>query len=323
MNGMAVGNCENPENPENHDNPGGDEAADPRELCVVAVEVAVEAAKLVALQRDFLAQHGSLAQVTTTKSSPVDPVTAVDKAAEARIVERLRERRPDDAIFGEEGANIAGESNITWIIDPIDGTVNFLYGQPMYAVSVGVAVGEAFVAGAVVNVATGDIYRGATGEGAWVARGGLSRRGAAAGGSEGGEGGEGGEGEVQLCASHADDPATALVATGFSYSARRRQQQAELLTRVLPRVRDIRRSGSAALDLCQLAEGRVDAYYEHGTHPWDYAAAAVIAQEAGAVVRHPGLVDAAEDAGLVCAAAPRLWNSFADLLRCTGATRGM
>lgn len=317
MNGMAVGNCKDPESPENHDNPGRDEAADPRELCPVAVEVAVEAAGLVALQRDFLAQHGSLAQVTTTKSSPVDPVTAVDKAAEARIVERLRERRPDDAIFGEEGANIAGESNVTWVIDPIDGTVNFLYGQPMYAVSVGAAVGEAFVAGAVVNVATGDIYRGATGEGAWVARGGLRERGAAAGGSEGCED------EVRLRASHADDPATALVATGFSYSARRRQQQAELLTRVLPRVRDIRRSGSAALDLCQLAEGRVDAYYEHGTHPWDYAAAAVIAQEAGAVVRHPGLVDAADDAGLVCAAAPRLWKSFADLLRCTGVTRGM
>lgn len=317
MNGMTVGNCKDPESPETHDNPGGDEAAGPRELCAVAVEVAVEAAGLVALQRDFLAQHGSLAQVTTTKSSPVDPVTAVDKAAEARIVERLRERRPDDAIFGEEGANIAGESNVTWVIDPIDGTVNFLYGQPMYAVSVGAAVGEAFVAGAVVNVATGDIYRGATGEGAWVARGGLRGRGAAAGGSEGCED------EVRLLASHADDPATALVATGFSYSARRRQQQAELLTRVLPRVRDIRRSGSAALDLCQLAEGRVDAYYEHGTHPWDYAAAAVIAQEAGAVVRHPGLVDAADDAGLVCAAAPRLWKSFADLLRCTGATRGM
>lgn len=317
MNGMAVGNCKDPESPENHDNSGGDEAAAPRELCAVAVEVAVEAAGLVALQRDFLAQHGSLAQVTTTKSSPVDPVTAVDKAAEARIVERLRERRPDDAIFGEEGANIAGESNVTWVIDPIDGTVNFLYGQPMYAVSVGAAVGEAFVAGAVVNVATGDIYRGATGEGAWVARGGLRGRGAAAGGSEGCED------EVRLRASHADDPATALVATGFSYSARRRQQQAELLTRVLPRVRDIRRSGSAALDLCQLAEGRVDAYYEHGTHPWDYAAAAVIAQEAGAVVRHPGLVDAADDAGLVCAAAPRLWKSFADLLRCTGVMRGM
>lgn len=317
MNGMAVGNCKDPESPENHDNPGGDEAADPRELCAVAVEVAVEAAGLVALQRDFLTQHGSLAQVTTTKSSPVDPVTAVDKAAEARIVERLRERRPDDAIFGEEGANIAGESNVTWVIDPIDGTVNFLYGQPMYAVSVGAAVDEAFVAGAVVNVATGDIYRGATGEGAWVARGGLRGRGEAAGGSEGCED------EVRLRASHADDPATSLVATGFSYSARRRQQQAELLTRVLPRVRDIRRSGSAALDLCQLAEGRVDAYYEHGTHPWDYAAAAVIAQEAGAVVRHPGLVDAADDAGLVCAAAPRLWKSFADLLRCTGVTRGM
>lgn len=317
MNDMAVGNCKDPESPENHDNSGGDEAAAPRELCAVAVEVAVEAAGLVALQRDFLAQHGSLAQVTTTKSSPVDPVTAVDKTAEARIVERLRERRPDDAIFGEEGANIAGESNVTWVIDPIDGTVNFLYGQPMYAVSVGAAVGEAFVAGAVVNVATGDIYRGATGEGAWVARGGLRGRGAAAGGSEGCED------EVRLRASHADDPATALVATGFSYSARRRQQQAELLTRVLPRVRDIRRSGSAALDLCQLAEGRVDAYYEHGTHPWDYAAAAVIAQEAGAVVRHPGLVDAADDAGLVCAAAPRLWKSFADLLRCTGVTRGM
>lgn len=274
------------------------EAPGPAQLREIAVALVDDAAALVLKQRDFLARHGSIAQVTSTKSSPVDPVTAVDKVAEARVVDRLRELRPGDAVMGEEGADRAGTTGVTWVVDPIDGTVNFLYGLPMYAVSVGAAVDGELVAGAVANVAAGDVYFAAAGEGAWVRRSGA---------------------ETRLRASRADNTGTALVATGFAYDAGWRAAQADILTRVLPRVRDIRRYGSASLDLCHLAEGRVDAYYEHGTHPWDYAAGAVIAAEAGAVVHHPGLTDRGGEGALVAAAAPRLWEPFSGLLSACGA----
>lgn len=273
-------------------------APSPAQLRELAIQLVDDAAALVAKQRDFLARHGSITQVTTTKSSPVDPVTAVDKAAEARVVDRLRELRPGDAIMGEEGADQEGTTGVTWVVDPIDGTVNFLYGLPMYAVSVGAAVDGELVAGAVANVASGDVYSAVAGGGAWVRRGGA---------------------ETRLRASRADDPSTALVATGFAYDAQWRAVQADILTRVLPLVRDIRRYGSASLDLCHVAEGRVDAYYEHGTHPWDYAAGAVIAAEAGAVVHHPGLTDRGGEGALVAAAAPRLWEPFSELLSASGA----
>lgn len=272
----------------------------PAELKDLCVALAVSAAELIAKQRDFLSKHGSLAQVTETKSSAVDPVTAVDKAAEARIVDRLRALRPRDAVVGEEGAAVDGTTGVQWVIDPIDGTVNFLYGLPDYAVSVGAAVHGEFVAGCVVNVASGDVYSAAKGQGAFVRRGGEDTR---------------------LRASNKRDTDTALVATGFSYNAEWRGKQAEMLRLILPRVRDIRRAGSAALDLCNLAEGRIDAYYEHGTHPWDYAAAAVIAAEAGAVVRHPGIVDNPSAGEPVIASAPRVWDDFLDLVESAGATR--
>lgn len=274
----------------------------PEELKDLCVQLAREAAALVAHQRDFLSRHGSIAQVTSTKSSAVDPVTAVDKASEAQIVRQLRQLRPDDGIVGEEGANVAGSTGVSWVVDPIDGTVNFLYGLPAYAVSVGAAINGQFVAGCVVNVANGDCYFAAAGAGAWVERGGET---------------------VQLRASRADDTATSLVATGFAYDSAWRAKQAVLLQRILPRVRDIRRFGSAALDLCHLAEGRVDAYYEHGTHPWDYAAGAVIAAEAGATIQHPGLEDQGAIGAPVIAAAPRVWDSFVDLLESSGATQPM
>lgn len=272
----------------------------PAELSRIAVDVAVEAAKVAAHHRDFLLSHGSIAQVATTKSSPVDPVTAVDKAVEKRIVDELEKRRGDDAIFGEEGANKPGTTGVTWVADPIDGTVNLLYGLPNYAVSVGAAVGSEFVAGCVVNVVTGDIYHAARGEGAFVLRDAHPHR---------------------LLSSRCEDTSVALVATGFSYDSSWRAKQAEMLRHILPRVRDIRRMGSAALDLCHLAEGRVDAYYEHATHPWDYAAAAVIASEAGCVVEHPGLEDRADVGAPVMAAAPRVWEQFKDLLDASGASR--
>ncbi len=233
-----------------------------------------------------------------TKSSDVDPVTVVDRAAEEYIVERLRAARPGDGIVGEEGADEASSTGVEWIVDPIDGTVNFLYGLPCYAVSVAAAVDGTVVAGAVHNVATGEVYSAAAGSGATVARGGVT---------------------VALSASEAVEVSRALVATGFSYSASWRRQQAVILGRVLPQVRDIRRMGSAALDLCAVAEGRVDAYYEHGTHPWDWAAGALVAAEAGAVVHHPGVRSKGGDGGIVVAAAPGIADALNRLLSTAGA----
>lgn len=270
------------------------------ELRDICEELVVDAAEFVAHQRAFLTQHGSVGMVAETKTSDVDPVTAVDKGCEARIVKRLSQLRPDDGIVGEEGASKSTRTGVEWVIDPIDGTVNFIYGVPAYAVSVGVSVHGELVAGAVADVARSAVYRAALGEGAEML---IDDR------------------VHPLRASKADTLATALLATGFSYSAQWRGDQAQILTSVLPRVRDIRRIGSAALDLCRVAEGSVDAYYEHGTHPWDYAAGAVIATEAGAVVSHPGLVDRGGNGALVTACAPGLADQFLALLGDAGADR--
>lgn len=274
----------------------------PAELRDMCVDLVTDAAEFVAHQRAFLTKHGSVAMVAETKSSEVDPVTAVDKGCEARVVKRLAELRPDDGIIGEEGSAVPTRTGVEWVIDPIDGTVNFIYGVPAYAVSVGVAVDGELVAGAVADVARGVVFRAAVGEGASVLIDGTAH---------------------PLRASRASQLATTLVATGFAYDAGWRGLQAEILQHILPVVRDIRRMGSAALDLCRVAEGSVDAYYEHGTHPWDYAAGAVIAAEAGAVVHHPGLVDRGGQGALVTACAPGIADEFADLLHKAGAQRDL
>gem|GEM_PF-388881 len=205
---------------------------------------------------------------TRTKSSEVDPVTRVDIETEDLIRGLLADLRPGDAILGEEGGGDIAESGITWIADPVDGTVNLLYGLPLSAVSLGVVVDGEFVAGAVHALSLGETYAAHRGGGAWHRREeGAWRR---------------------LRASAAGELGTALVATGFSYDADVRRQQGEVLADLLPRVRDIRRLGAAALDLCHLAAGRVDAYFERGIKVWDYAAGIVIAREAGADVRVPG-----------------------------------
>ncbi|WP_234914200.1 inositol monophosphatase family protein [Corynebacterium belfantii] len=178
--------------------------------------------------------------------------------------------RPDDGMLGEEGAESSGSTGITWIVDPIDGTVNFIYGIPQYAVSLAACIGENIVAGAVINVATSDLYVAANGSGAFVLRGDSDALKAI---------------EVSTCS----NLQRALIASGFSYSSQSREDQAKLLVSLLPRVRDIRRFGSVALDLCAVAEGRVDGYYEHGLNAWDFAAGALIAQEAGAKIRRPEL----------------------------------
>lgn len=258
-----------------------------------ALNLARDAAALIAEQRKSFANQGMSSALAATKTSAVDPVTVVDQAAERHIVSRITRDFPEDSILGEEGTNRAGTGEYQWIVDPIDGTVNFMYGVPAYAVSIGVARGNELVAGAVVNVATGEAYS--------AFKGGSAFR----------------DGQ-RLHASGATDISQCLVATGFSYEAAARQQQGAALARLLPVVRDIRRMGSAALDLCRVAEGSVDIYYEHGTHPWDWAAGAIIAEEAGAGVLRPPLGVTGTQWYMVSAWAPGLDEVWQRAARRTG-----
>ncbi|GGK85836.1 inositol monophosphatase [Planomonospora parontospora subsp. parontospora] len=234
----------------------------------------------------LLAERPVRPEVLATKSSPTDVVTALDRASEELIRARIKEVRPDDAILGEEGG-VTGEGRVRWVVDPIDGTVNFLYGVPEWAVSIAVEVDGEIVAGVVNIVPRGEVFTAARGGGAWLA------------------------GERLRCNSGVP-LAQALIATGFGYEPGRRAVQAEVLAHVLPRVRDIRRGGSAASDLCALAAGRVDGYYERGPQEWDYAAGGLVAAEAGA--RLGGLHGKPCNPGLTLCAAPGLFEELHDLL---------
>ncbi len=193
-----------------------------------------------------------------TKSTPTDPVTEHDRAAESLIVDALRSQRPNDSIVGEEGASHAGASGLAWHIDPIDGTVNFLYDLPMWCTSVAVVDAVGPLAGAVYAPVTDELFLAARGAGAMR------------------------NGEAIRC-SNADELSLALVGTGFNYSPAIRRRQAARVAELLPDIRDIRRYGSAALDLCMVACGRVDAYFEEHLNSWDLAAGVLIAAEAGAI----------------------------------------
>ena len=197
-----------------------------------------------------------------------------DRAAEALIVERIRRARPGDAILAEEGGGGEGASGLRWLVDPLDGTINYLWGIPQWSVSVAAADADGPVVGVVHDPPRGETFTARRGGGARL-----------------------GDRRLRLEAGPALD--RALVATGFSYRAERRAVQARLLTRVLPAVRDVRRFGSAAIDLAWLAAGRVDGYYETGLNPWDWAAGGLLVREAGGVVVQP-----AEDT--LVAAAPGL-----------------
>src|SRR3954447_18556509 len=228
------------------------------ELLELAVSTAREAAGLVARGRD------SAGQSVDVKSSPVDMVTAVDKACEELVVERLLGARPDDGLLGEEGGERTGTTGVRWIVDPIDGTTNFVYGLPAYAVSIAAEVDGRVRAGAVLNAATAELYTATLGGGARLSAPGRE--------------------PVPLAVGRPATLEQALVATGFGYRAEQRQAQGAIVAELLPQVRDIRRIGSAALDLCSVAAGRVDAYYEQHLTPWDHAAGGLVATEAGAVV---------------------------------------
>ncbi|SPM37400.1 Archaeal fructose-1,6-bisphosphatase or related enzyme of inositol monophosphatase family, partial [Mycobacterium rhizamassiliense] len=269
----------------------------------VAETLATEAAEFVRRRRaEVFGVHAGDAgsDAVRSKSTPTDPVTVVDTETERLLRDRLAQLRPGDPILGEEGggpAAAASEGAVTWVLDPIDGTVNFVYGIPAYAVSVGAQRNGESVAGAVADVVGGRVYSAASGLGAHVTDA---------------------QGRHALRCAEVDDLSMALLGTGFGYAPGRRARQAELLARVLPVVRDVRRIGSAALDLCMVAAGRLDAYYEHGLQAWDSAAGALIAAEAGARVVLPvpnGPDGVAGAAGLVLAAAPGIADQLLAALR--------
>jgi myo-inositol-1(or 4)-monophosphatase len=263
-------------------------SADPMsaELLALAEDVAREAGALLASQTGRV-------PVAATKSSPTDVVTEMDHKAEDLIRSRILAARPSDAILGEEGGQTGDTQGapVRWVIDPLDGTVNYLYGLPDWAVSIAAEVGGEIVAGAVFVPRRGELFTAATGGGAWLSD-------------------TGGRSTLRL--GPGAPLAQALVATGFGYRAARRKVQGEIVAALLPQVRDIRRGGAASVDLCSLAAGRVDAYYERGLNYWDYAAGALIAAEAGAVVG--GLHGAPVSTSMTVAAAEPLFSALTGLL---------
>jgi myo-inositol-1(or 4)-monophosphatase len=232
-----------------------------------------------------MARYHRPAEGVDTKSSQTDMVSEADREAETAIVEMLRDERPDDALLSEEGAGGGGTSGRRWVVDPLDGTTNYLFRFPAWCVSVALEDEDGGLVGVVHSPVTGETFRAERGAGATLNGDRIAVR-------------DGG------------DLATALVATGFGYDPDVRGGQAQLLTRVLPQVRDIRRAGAAALDLCSVACGRVDGYFERGVNHWDWAAGALIVAEAGGRVRdleggRPG----------IAAAGPRLIDQLAELVR--------
>lgn len=264
----------------------------PEALRDIAVEVAQRAAALV---RELTVLG---VEVADTKSSQVDVVTEVDRRSEALLRELLAHIRPHDSILGEEEGASLGTSGVRWVLDPVDGTVNLLYGIPEYAVSVAAEIDGVAVAGAVVDVAGAHVYAAAQGLGATKDGVPVRVRSAAA-------------------------PGTRLVLTGFGYQPEVREHQGACVARLLPKVRDIRRMGSCALDLCRVAEGRADAYVEEGPQTWDWAAGRVIVTEAGGrfalLAGHLGVrLEGWSAESVVVATAVDEWDGFVADLRSTG-----
>ena len=257
------------------------------DLARVALRAAQEAAEI--LQRGA---PGQGAQVTgvDTKISSTDMVSDVDRASEAAVARVLAEARPDDAVLGEEGTARTGTSGVTWVVDPLDGTTNFLFGIPQWSVSIAAEMEGRAVVGLVIDPSRNELWASIAGHGAFL------------------------NGRRCVVRSDRSTLETALVATGFGYRTERRAWQARVAAQVIPAVRDIRRLGSAALDLCWTGAARFDAYYEWGLNPWDYSAGALFAAEAGAVVQILG-------DRTVVAAPPHLFDPFSRLLESAGALR--
>jgi myo-inositol-1(or 4)-monophosphatase len=236
--------------------------------------------------------------VAGTKSSRADLVTELDTQAEARIRECILQARPGDAILGEEGGQ-TGSARVRWIVDPLDGTTNYVYGRPDWSVSVAAELDGTVVAGTVYVPRRGAMYTATLGGGAWLVET---------------------EYPQELHCSQTADLGEALVSTAFGYGVERRRAQGGVMTALAPRLRGIRCDGSAALDLCCVASGQVDAYYESGLKPWDIAAGALIATEAGAAVS--GLNGAPAGPEMTLACSPGLAGPLHDALAALGAGRG-
>jgi myo-inositol-1(or 4)-monophosphatase len=261
------------------------------ELLDLARSIALDAAELAARRR----REG--VEVAATKSTVVDIVTEADREVEALIRSKIADARPADGILGEEGGSSGGSSGLTWVVDPIDGTVNYLYGIPHYAVSIAVVEGDGdpltwtALVGCVSNPATGETFTAARGEGAYL-------------------------GDRPLRVAPAVPLGEALIATGFAYAAETRAEQGALVARMLPQVRDIRRLGTASLDLCFVADGRYNAFFERTLSPWDHAAGALVAREAGARVE--GRDGAPPSRDFILAAEPQMADRLEELLRSLG-----
>jgi len=264
--------------------------ADPQELHDLAVTVARQAAAMV------LERHGEV-HAADTKASDLDLVTEIDRASEVLITDLLLAARPDDGIVGEEGADVASKSGVDWLVDPIDGTTSFFYGLPGFSVSIAARLNGTMVAGSVVAPAITTEYSALAGQGAWMNGAWMT-------------------GDRIMCRD-TDQLGQALVGTGFGPDHARRARQGMAFGTIIPQIRDIRRMGSAALDLAAVAAGQLDAYFEVGLSLWDYAAGLLIAQEAGAVtvLEH----DDASDRAFVFAAAPGIADELLTLVRSTGA----
>jgi myo-inositol-1(or 4)-monophosphatase len=293
------------------------------DLLAIAADAAAIAARLLAARGP-----GDRPEVVQTKSSPTDVVTEMDRRAEALITERIRASRPGDVILGEEAGETSGtpgldttaggpgQAAVRWIVDPLDGTVNYLYGLPDWSVSIAAEVAGTVVAGVVAVPRRGETFTAVRGQGAWLHRA-PSLRGAdpaeppRGAGTRPGDDGPG-PGAVALRCTRGVSLGQALVGTGFGYAAGRRQIQGEVVSALLPRIRDIRRGGSAAVDLCMVAAGRLDAYYERGLNHWDYAAGALIAEEAGA--RVTGLSGRPPGPAMTIASGPGLYEDLTAVL---------
>jgi myo-inositol-1(or 4)-monophosphatase len=266
--------------------------------------VSVSPAELRDIGRSLAHEGANLARemqlggidVADTKTSAVDVVTEADRAVEALIRDRISALRPDDAVLGEEGDDRPGTSGVRWVVDPIDGTVNYLYGLPDCAVSVAAEVDGEVVAGAVVTIPTGLEYAAALGHGA-------TRDG-------------------QPIGVRPSPPvAERLVLTGFGYERHVREHQAACVARLLPEVRDIRRMGSCSLDLCHVAEGSGDGYVEAGPKPWDWSAGGLVLREAGGrfdLLDGTLAFDGSSDRTVVVGAPAEGWDTFVAALRSAG-----
>jgi myo-inositol-1(or 4)-monophosphatase len=243
---------------------------------------------------DVVRKGGNTALAVSAKTTDTDLVTEVDQATERWLIEQLAERRPDDAVLGEEGGGRPGTSGVRWVLDPIDGTVNFVLGIPLYAVSVAAEVDGVVVAGAVCNPVSGELFHARLGGGAYLGD------------------------------HHLDGPRDvplhrAVVGTGFGYDAAVRTRQVAAVAPMLPRIADVRRLGAASLDLCFLAAGRLDAYFEAGLNPWDHAAGGLVATEAGCLVS--GLRGRPPSQRLYAAAGAALAPSFFAMLEAVDADK--